>query len=1254
MDRFDVEGAKEETPLLSKVKQTIKTKKEATTCHEKLFNFLEAKTKTGLHYEIFTILLILLNVASFIIGSMYIPRYNYKDMKNYYECDELCDALWFGNMGYNSYLDWIGIGPTSILELVTVFVFSIDYLLRIWTADLINDRYSGFCGRILFLPSFFSMVDLISIVPFYVDVALTETNLTSSQFLRIFRLFRMMKVEGRRYNSALCMYDDVLRDNYSILGTALFIGMTTWIATSTLYYIAERYNTDMIYCNGSCSNNDNMDTSLCIIDNWGSVNCSNAGCSDADNYCYNVYQSIPSASYYTLLNLFGEFPLIDSHSIFGKVVGTFAAIIAVTFFGLPVGIIGGGLTSVLEKQTNNNQTDQNDDDDDKDVTLEKLQQAHGDAQTLRGNMYNFFHAITTPLASYYDHLLNVLVLGTTFTFMISTVSTFDFYIKYQDYFNTFEFISVCCFTIDYIFKFYCITENSTITSRVSYSLFNFLPLVDFISFAPYWIAYYMHAQNMLVVKFMRLFRIFRFERYTRAFTTFDDIIRQQMDMFEVAGIGALILWIFFSSIMYWSERNNDNEEIASYYNNVPNAMWITLLNLAGECPLAYYTLIGQITAGVMGVFATGLFGIPIGILGNCFNNNVDEKEAEEENDEQSNTRKGPSKQQEQSQRANKIEIAVYKFVNGEAGTCLSQSFEISIYVLILLTVSIGILQTIEGYEDTLHQIEWFAVIIFSIEYILRLLGAPADPSLQDEWFPRISYIFSFYSFIDLLAIIPLYVVYFMPDILWINDHDEYLRMLRIIRLVKLDKYVPSITLIDDVLRLKKTSLFITGFAATTLWIIFSGLLYLTEHNDVKNGIDDVPIYGCDEDCTMSDRFQNFFDSMIYTGIHLTGDYPIIEYTFMSRIVNFFMVIAAVGIVGIPSGIIASGFSTIIGSTGRADGDDDWYENQLSKIIAEDIAPPESSISPIIDHMQLSVHEFLNGKMKDNVSIDEEYAKWSVPALICRMFIFSIIIANVVAVLLESIPFIDKYIGNEPGNAFDVFEIVSVCIFTLEYALRLFSAPKNRDALYSPWVYATTFFGIVDFLSIAPWYIETLLLYSGYIDKDSDAATVFRLFRIFRIFQLEDFFVAFSKLDDAFRASKDALKATGLMASIIWVGCAALFFIFEKNNPNWRVCDEGIPLRSTDDMIGCYDFSSTRECKNYYGEDTCHQTAFVNMLDSLYYVAVFLGGEWGLVDFTWGGRMVCMFLCVAGIALYALPVGTFFNSFGAILGLPVDD
>ena len=79
--------------------------------------------------------------------------------------------------------------------------------------------------------------------------------------------------------------------------------------------------------------------------------------------------------------------------------------------------------------------------------------------------------------------------------------------------------------------------------------------------------------------------------------------------------------------------------------------------------------------------------------------------------------------------------------------------------------------------------------------------------------------------------------------------------------------------------------------------------------------------------------------------------------------------------------------------------------------------------------------------------------------------------NVVAVILESIPSIDRAVGNDSGNFFDVFEAFSVMVFAAEYAGRLFCAPKNREALYSTAVYATTFFGIVDFLSTAPWFIE---------------------------------------------------------------------------------------------------------------------------------------------------------------------------------------
>jgi hypothetical protein len=135
---------------------------------------------------------------------------------------------------------------------------------------------------------------------------------------------------------------------------------------------------------------------------------------------------------------------------------------------------------------------------------------------------------------------------------------------------------------------------------------------------------------------------------------------------------------------------------------------------------------------------------------------------------------------------------------------------------------------------------------------------------------------------------------------------------------------------------------------------------------------------------------------------------------------------------------------------------------------------------------------------------------------------------------------------------------------------------------------------VDFLSTAPWFIEQALIASGIIEESGDVARVFRIFRIFRILQLEDFVTAFSKLDNVFRASKDVLKATGLMALMIWIGGGALFFIFEQNNPNWRKCDESIPLVSNGtETPGCFDFVSTVECNLYY-PGMCEQKVFVNM------------------------------------------------------------
>lgn len=161
----------------------------------KLFLFLEGTSPSGKIYEAFTILLILTSVLTFVIGSLFDSQYNPGPLAS--KCNATCDAIFFGNDANNA-LKYLNIGATSLLEMFIVAVFTVDYVLRIYTADLLHEKYGGVCGRIRFIPTFFSVVDLASTLPFYIDAfLLPNTDLVASNFLRMFRLLRMMKMEGR-------------------------------------------------------------------------------------------------------------------------------------------------------------------------------------------------------------------------------------------------------------------------------------------------------------------------------------------------------------------------------------------------------------------------------------------------------------------------------------------------------------------------------------------------------------------------------------------------------------------------------------------------------------------------------------------------------------------------------------------------------------------------------------------------------------------------------------------------------------------------------------------------------------------------------------------------------------------------------------------------------------------------------------------------------------------------------------------------
>lgn len=677
----------------------------------------------------------------------------------------------------------------------------------------------------------------------------------------MFRLFRMMRVEGR-YDTALTMFDDVFYNQKDILGTALFVGVTTWLTVSSLYYLVEHKSTDMIYCGKApdyCGNADEIDVSLCEMDAWGLVDCSAAGCPPSDDYpepCYNLFRSIPMASYYSLLNLFGEFPLIDQHNVGGKIVGTLVAIVAVAIFALPASIIGNGFEDIIYKRHEERIAAG-------DTAPTRPQREGGMTPgftapevSQRGRWYNFLLAQTSYGSTTFDICINLLVVGTALTFMVDTVDNIAPGIRIG--MDVFEFLAVIIFTGEYAARWWTCKEDPKYAGKGGRLrwMFTFLAMVDLLTVVPFWLEVFYTGRVItptgdsntfsILVKSLRLLRILRFERYTKAFTTFDDVMSENMDILAVTGFSAVIVWIFLGAILYFTERNNADEEMARNYKSVPDSMWMTLLNLTGESPLAHYSVWGKIITGILGLLATGLFGIPIGVLGAGFETLVSERVDDT-----------PDEEEEEGENVNpdtKIEQASYNFVNG-IGSTVAKYFEISIYVLILVSVAVGIWQTVPGQEDTFGALEWFAVIVFTVEYLIRLVGVPADPQFDDKgnWLVcRLRFIVSFYSCVDLLAILPFYIAAAFPGG-WVDEYDEMFRMLRMLRLVKLDKYIPSITLIDDVIRLKKNSLKIAGFAAVSLWIIFAGLLYLTENKDTTNEIDNVPFYNCDSDCTMSDR-----------------------------------------------------------------------------------------------------------------------------------------------------------------------------------------------------------------------------------------------------------------------------------------------------------------------------------------------------------------------------------------------------------------
>lgn len=120
-----------------------------------------------------------------------------------------------------------------------------------------------------------------------------------------------------------------------------------------------------------------------------------------------------------------------------------------------------------------------------------------------------------------------------------------------------------------------------------------------------------------------------------------------------------------------------------------------------------------------------------------------------------------------------------------------------------------------------------------------------------------------------------------------------------------------------------------------------------------------------------------------------------------------------------------------------------------------------------------------------------------------VILLGLIIASVLAVMLETVPSLQPYAG-----WFFIAEWIFTILFTIEYFMRIY-------VVYSPKRYMTSFYGIIDLLSILPSYISLFLVGS----HELMIIRALRLLRIFRIFKMGNFLIEGELLKQSMKASR---------------------------------------------------------------------------------------------------------------------------------------
>jgi voltage-gated potassium channel len=221
----------------------------------------------------------------------------------------------------------------------------------------------------------------------------------------------------------------------------------------------------------------------------------------------------------------------------------------------------------------------------------------------------------------------------------------------------------------------------------------------------------------------------------------------------------------------------------------------------------------------------------------------------------------------------------------------SKAFDIFIITLIGLNVVALILQSVEHIRilcPTLFRyFEVASVVVFSIEYILRLWSCVENPSYTRPISGRVRFAMTPLAIIDLLAVLPFYLPFTGLDLRFLR----VVRMMRIFRVAKLGRYSQSVQTLSRVIRARKEQLATSIFVLLLLLVIASSLMYFAENSVQPESFSSIPA-------------AMWWAVATLTTVGYGDVYPVTE---LGKLVGSIIAILGIGMFALPTGILGAGF-----------------------------------------------------------------------------------------------------------------------------------------------------------------------------------------------------------------------------------------------------------------------------------------------------------------------------------------------------------